>query len=190
MQSSLIVSGESFIKNNTRPRCEGKSNKKQRRGKDRKWKWLELKDRQKNAKDFKKRKKNGWRPNSGETWWKSLLDKTKYSSLLSKSEGWKSKNTKEKSKGYGKNDYLLTALKRSENSKSTPKTWRIQNGKKSKSREKRKDFSNSTCLISRDSCRRSWLSFPTPSASKSAPSMEPSLTFDLNINIYLITLPH
>jgi hypothetical protein len=59
--------------------------------------------------------------------------------LLNKRGEWKSRNTKEKSKGYGKKDYSPIDLKKKDNKNNTPKLLIKKDGRKSKLLKKSKD---------------------------------------------------
>lgn len=74
-----------------------------------------------------------------ETCCKNSQKRINLNSLLNKREEWKSRNTNEKSKGYGKKDCLLIDLKKKDSNNNTPKLLIKRDGKKNKLQEKSKD---------------------------------------------------
>ena len=126
----------------------------------------------------KKRKRRDWKYNSEGTWWTNLLGRINCSRWLSRKGGWKSKTIKDKLNASGRKDWTLIVLRKRGNKKNIISRLKMQGGKKSKSKEKRRDCSNSTCPICKDLCPRSWPNYQTHLTSNKKPTMGASLKCD------------
>ncbi len=139
MPNNLIACEESSIKNSTKLKWEERSNKSKRKDRGKDCRWWEPIGRQNKESAYKDKNKSACKLNSEEICFRNSQERISLNSSPSKSEGWRNKSTRDKSRGYGSKDYRPIDLRNKDSKSNIQRLWRINVGNKNKSKNKSKD---------------------------------------------------